>query len=85
MDVQRPYDFMMMGHWHQYITARGIICNGSSKEYDEYAAQCNFDFEMPTQAAWLTHPDLGDYSEMADFLEPPGKVFKSVSMFERAA
>jgi len=85
MAVQRPYDFVMMGHWHQYIMARGIICNGSSKGYDEYAAQCNFDFEVPTQAAWLTHPDWGITARWPIFLEPPGKVFRSVSMLERAA
>lgn len=51
MAVRGPYDFMVMGHWHTYLMARGIIVNGSLKGYDEYAYQSNFDFEVPTQAA----------------------------------
>ncbi|WHZ14982.1 MAG: hypothetical protein OJF52_001822 [Nitrospira sp.] len=85
MAVMRPYDFMMMGHWHQYLMARGIICNGSGKGYDEYAAHLNFDFEVPTQAAWLTHPDWGITARWPIFLEPPGKIFRSASILERAA
>lgn len=85
MSVRRPYDYMLMGHWHQYIMARGIIVNGSLKGYDEYAAQSNFDFELPTQAAWITHPEHGITVRWPIFLSPQGHVFRSRSIFERAA
>lgn len=45
----------------------------------------NFDFEVPTQAAWLTHPDWGITARLPIFLEPPGKIFNSASVLERAA
>jgi hypothetical protein len=35
--VRRPYDYMIMGHWHQLGFLRGLIVNGSLKGYDEYA------------------------------------------------
>jgi len=52
-----PYDYMLMGHWHQLMNARSVICNGSLKGYDEYAADNNFDFEPPQQAFFLTSPE----------------------------
>lgn len=59
--VGDPYDVMVMGHWHQLITApaQGLIVNGSLKGYDEYAFVSNFGFEPPQQALWLTTPEHG--------------------------
>lgn len=57
--VQNPFDVMMIGHWHQYIHTEKLIVNGSMKGYDEYAHQSNFSFELPQQALWITHPELG--------------------------
>ncbi len=57
--IRRPYDWMVMGHWHQYSMFKGIIVNGSLKGYDEYAFISNFDFEPPRQAYWLTQPRHG--------------------------
>lgn len=53
------FDVAMMGHWHQYIHTNGLIINGSSKGYDEYAAANNFAFEPPQQALWIEHPKAG--------------------------
>ena len=38
----RPYDYMVMGHWHQHIflPSRGLIVGGCLKGYDEYAYVC---------------------------------------------
>lgn len=55
----KPYDWMVMGHWHQYIHARGLIVNGSSKGYDEYAFVSNFDPEQPQQALFTVTPEHG--------------------------
>lgn len=55
----RPYDIMVMGHWHQLKWGGQFIVNGSSKGTDEYAWISNFDPEPPAQAMWLTTPEHG--------------------------
>ncbi|MGH9893355.1 MAG: hypothetical protein ACREA0_15475 [bacterium] len=57
--VGQGYDTMICGHWHQLIQLQRLIVNGSLKGYDEYANQCNFGFEPPRQALWITHPEHG--------------------------
>ena len=57
--INMAYDTMLLGHWHQLIQLERLIVNGSLKGYDEYAYQCNFSFERPRQALWLTHPTQG--------------------------
>lgn len=57
--VRRPYDYMIMGHWHQLGFFRGLIVNGSLKGYDEYAFVSNFAFEPPRQAFWITDAHHG--------------------------
>lgn len=57
--VKKPFDVMMLGHFHQYIHTDQIIVNGSMKGYDEYAASMNFPFERPQQALWINHPEHG--------------------------
>lgn len=59
MSVGQPYDVMILGHFHQYMTIPGIIVNGSAKGYDEYAYTSNFGFEEPIQAFWVTTPEHG--------------------------
>lgn len=67
--IDRAYDTMLLGHWHQYLPLQRVIVNGSLKGYDEYANQNNFGFELPTQALWLTHPEHGITMQMPVFLE----------------
>lgn len=59
--IRTPHDVMVMGHWHQYISAahNGLVVNGSLKGYDEYAAINNFKPEPPQQALWLVTPERG--------------------------
>ena len=57
--VGTPYDYLIMGHWHQLSHFKGLIVNGSLKGYDEFAMNNNFDFEPPQQAFWLTDPEHG--------------------------
>ena len=59
METDRPYDYMLMGHFHQYMNAKKVIVNGSNKGYDEYAYMGNFDFEEPQQAFWIATPEHG--------------------------
>lgn len=58
------FDWLVMGHWHQYMIGRGLIVNGSLKGYDEYAMVSNFPPEVPTQALWITTPEHGMTSTM---------------------
>jgi hypothetical protein len=57
----RPYDVMVMGHWHQHmwLPSRGIIVGGSLGGYNEYAYLNNFDPEPANQAMWLATPEHG--------------------------
>ena len=55
----RGFDWLVMGHWHQYLVGRGMIINGSTKGYDEYAYTSNFEPEPPQQAFWITTPEHG--------------------------
>lgn len=57
--IADPFDTMLLGHFHQYMTLPGIVVNGSVKGYDEYAAISNFGFEVPQQAFWITTPERG--------------------------
>ena len=57
--VDDPFDTMLLGHFHQYMTLPGIVVNGSLKGYDEYASISNFGFEVPQQAFWISTPERG--------------------------
>lgn len=59
MILDRPFDHLVMGHWHMYWAGRGLLVNGSTKGIDEYAYQGNFDYDPPKQAMWLTTPEHG--------------------------
>ncbi len=55
------HDLLIMGHWHQLTLAStaGLIVNGSTKGYDEYAAMRGFAYEDPRQAWWIVSPEHG--------------------------
>lgn len=59
LSVGDPYDVMIVGHFHQYMTIPGVIVNGSLKGLDEFAFEHNFGFEEPQQAFWITTPEHG--------------------------
>lgn len=73
--IDQPFDYLMMGHWHTLWMAKGIIVNGSVKGYDEYASQSNFDFELPQQWMFVTHPQWGITARWPIILEKPGTKF----------
>lgn len=56
---KKPVDYILMGHFHQYISLKDAIVNGSIKGYDEYAMSGRFAYERPQQALWFTHPVYG--------------------------
>jgi len=57
--INSPYDYLLMGHWHQRINAMGVFVNGSLKGYDEYAFNSNFKFEAPQQTFFIVDPKWG--------------------------
>ena len=57
--LDRSFDWLVMGHWHQLMVGQGLIVNGALKGYDEYAYVSNFVPEPPAQAFWITTPEHG--------------------------
>jgi hypothetical protein len=55
----KPYDVMVMGHWHQSIRHGGLIVGNCLKGYDEFAFVSNFEPSPPSQDFWLTTPEHG--------------------------
>lgn len=75
--IGSPYDYLVLGHFHQLMFLPGIIMNGSLKGYDEYAYTSNFGFERPQQALWLTTPERGVTLQVpvhADLKDEPWKL-----------
>jgi len=59
MTLKNPFEWLVIGHWHQYWTGKGLVVNGSVKGYDEYAYVSNFAWERPQQAFFVTTPKNG--------------------------
>ena len=57
--VGQDYDVMEFGHFHKRMLTARLRGNGSTKGYDEYAADNNFGYEPASQNFWMTHPDHG--------------------------
>lgn len=72
--IDRSYDVLCAGHWHQYTHMTRVIVNGSLKGYDEFAYIENFSFEGPQQALWITHPRHGITYRMPVYAEAKGAV-----------
>lgn len=75
MAINKPYDLLLIGHWHFLQRLPGVRCNGSLKGWDEYAAAGGFDFQLPTQDLFIVHPIYGVTAEWQVYLETPGTTF----------
>lgn len=72
--IGRDFDTIVMGHWHQLISLRGIEVNGSLKGYDEYARLgLRAPYERPTQALWFTHYKYGVTAKWSVYLQDEEK------------
>jgi hypothetical protein len=68
--IGRDFDTLVIGHWHQYITLPGLVCNNALKGYDEYAMlQLRAPYSRPSQALWFTHPEHGITAHWQVYLE----------------
>lgn len=58
---KRPYDVMVMGHWHTsiWLPSWGVIVGGSVVGYSEFAYQQNLPPEQPQADMWLNTPERG--------------------------
>lgn len=59
MSIHRAFTWLVMGHFHDYFTGKGLMVNGSVKGYDEYAYISNFSFQEPIQSLFVTTPERG--------------------------
>lgn len=59
MHLDRSWDYMVCGHWHQIDFFKNVIVNGSLKGYDEFAYMLSYEYEDAQQALWLTTPEHG--------------------------
>lgn len=69
--MNQPYDVLCMGHWHQLRFLDRIVVNGCLVGFNEYALRERFDFEVPQQALWLTHPTRGMTFKEGIFADDP--------------
>lgn len=69
--LDKNWDTMLCGHFHQLMQLPHLIVNGSLKGLDEYAYQGNFGFERPAQALWVNTPDQGISFQMPVYAERP--------------
>ncbi len=68
--IDRDFDTVVMGHWHQYITLPGLIVNNSLKGFDEFARLAlRAPYSRPSQSLWFTHPDHGVTAHWQIYLE----------------
>lgn len=68
--IDRDFDTLIMGHWHQYIPLPGLIVNNALKGYDEYArSTLRAPFSRPSQSMWFTHPEHGVTAHWQIYLE----------------
>lgn len=88
--IGRPFQTMLIGHWHQYLPLPGVIVNNTLKGYDEYTRYgLRAPPSIPSQSLWFTHPKWGITARWEVMLEnPPKEQEKSaawVSAFKEAA
>lgn len=57
--IGQPFNYLILGHWHQLVYGKDFIVNGALKGYDEYAFLQGFSYEPPQQACWLMTPEHG--------------------------
>ncbi len=58
-EIGSPFDYMLLGHWHQEIQHGGLIVSPSLKGYDEYAYNKKLPYTIAQQIYWLTDPIWG--------------------------
>lgn len=65
----KPVYMDIFGHWHQRISTKNAICNGSIIGYGPYAMSIKAAFERPQQSFFLMHPRWGRTLEAPIFVD----------------
>lgn len=55
----KQFDWLCVGHFHQYLVGKHLIMNGTLKGYDEHAYKERYEPEDPSQSFWVTTPEHG--------------------------
>jgi hypothetical protein len=58
-----------LGHWHQRLSTRDFVINGSIIGYNAYALSIKASFERPQQSFFLMHPKRGKTVECPIFVD----------------
>lgn len=53
------FDWMVLGHFHQYVHSQGITINNSLKGWDEFALGHNFVYSEPSQGMFIVTAERG--------------------------
>jgi hypothetical protein len=70
--IGRDFDTLVIGHWHQYLSMRGIIVNNCLKGYDEFAKLVLRAPATPaSQALWFVHKKWGINTQMEIYVQDP--------------
>jgi hypothetical protein len=70
--IGRDFDTLVIGHWHQYLSMRGIIVNNCLKGYDEFAKLVLRAPATPaSQALWFVHKKWGINTQMEVYVQDP--------------
>jgi hypothetical protein len=69
----RPADVDILGHWHQRVSTREAIVNGSLIGYSPFAVEIKAAYEPPVQSFALIHPSRGRTVEAPVFVEGDNK------------
>lgn len=68
--INRDFDTLILGHWHQYIPLPGLIVNPTLKGFDEFARSIlRAPYARAAQALWFTHPEHGVTAHWQVYLE----------------
>jgi len=62
-------DLDVLGHWHQRLSTRDFVINGSVIGYNAYAMSIKASFERPQQSFFLMHPKRGKTVEAPIFVD----------------
>lgn len=68
-DLSKVAYLDIMGHWHQRMSGKKFIVNGSIIGYNEYALSIKAGFEKPQQSFLLMHSKYGRTIEAPIFVE----------------
>jgi len=70
--IGNPYDYLLMGHFHQFLTLPNVLVNGSLKGYDEYAYCVTPETPVLTKTLdWVPAGDLKVNQDLWGFTDDP--------------